>query len=81
MDIGSGEFIVVIVIAAIFLIFPIWSLADAAMRSPADFERIGQSRSTWIVLLLLGIFCFTIVGAVLGIYYLTSVRRKLRAVG
>jgi hypothetical protein len=79
MNIGSGEFIVIVVIAAIFLVFPIWSLADAAMRSQADFDRIGQSRATWILLLLLGIFCFTIVGAVLGIYYLLSVRPKLRA--
>jgi hypothetical protein len=79
MDIGSGEFIVVVVVTAVFLVFPIWSLADAATRSQADFERIGQSRSTWILLLLLGIFCFAIVGAVLGIYYLTAVRPKLRA--
>jgi hypothetical protein len=78
MDIGSGELIVIIAVAAIFLVFPIWSLADAATRTDADFDRIGQSRGTWIVLLLVGIFCFTIVGAVLGIYYLLSVRPKLR---
>jgi hypothetical protein len=48
------------------------------MRTPQDFDRIGQSRTTWIVLLLLGVFCFGIVGAVLGIYYLLSVRPKLQ---
>ena len=51
------------------------------MRTNDDFDRIGQSRGTWIVLLLVGIFCFTIVGAVLGIYYLLSVRPKLQARG
>jgi len=79
MDIGSGELLLIIALATLFLIFPIWSLADAAMRTPEDFERIGQKRGTWIALLLIGIFCFTIVGAVLGIYYLASVRPKLRA--
>lgn len=79
MDIGATELIILLVVAAVFLVFPIWSLADAAMRRPEDFERIGQKRGTWIALLLLGIFCFAIVGAVLGIYYLASVRPKLRA--
>lgn len=81
MNIGGPELIVILVFAAIFLIFPLWSLVDASMRTNGDFERIGQSRGTWIVLLLVGIFCFTIVGAVLGIYYLLSVRPKLRAQG
>jgi hypothetical protein len=78
MNLGAPEVVVILVLAALFLIFPLWSLADAATRSAADFERIGQSRSTWIILLLLGLFCFGIVGAVLGIYYLASVRPKLR---
>ena len=78
MNLGAPEVVVILVLAALFLIFPLWSLADAATRSSADFERIGQSRSTWIILLLLGLFCFGIVGAVLGIYYLASVRPKLR---
>lgn len=81
MNLDAPEFIIILIIAAIFLIFPLWSLVDASMRTNGDFERIGQSRGTWIVLLLVGIFCFTIVGAVLGIYYLLSVRPKLRAQG
>jgi uncharacterized BrkB/YihY/UPF0761 family membrane protein len=78
MNIGGPEFIVILVVAAIFLIFPLWSLVDATMRTDADFEAIGQSRGTWIILLLAGIVCFTILGAVLGLYYLLSVRPKLR---
>ena len=79
MNIGPAEFVVILVVAAIFLVFPLWSLADATMRTNDEFDRIGQSRGTWIVILLIGIFCFTIVGAVLGIYYLLSVRPQLRA--
>jgi hypothetical protein len=78
MNIGGSEFLVVALVAIVFLVFPVWSLADAVMRRPQDFDRIGQSRTTWIVLLLLGVFCFGIVGAVLGIYYLLSVRPKLQ---
>jgi hypothetical protein len=78
VNIGSGEFLVIAIVSIVFLVFPVWSLADAVMRTPQDFDRIGQSRTTWIVLLLLGVFCFGIVGAVLGIYYLLSVRPKLQ---
>jgi hypothetical protein len=78
MDIGAPEFIVIAIVSIVFLVFPVWSLADAVMRTPQDFDRIGQSRTTWIVLLLLGVFCFGILGAVLGIYYLLSVRPKLQ---
>jgi len=78
VNIGSGEFIVIAIVSIVFLVFPVWSLADAVMRTPQDFDRIGQSRTTWIVLLLLGVFCFAIVGAVLGVYYLLSVRPKLQ---
>jgi hypothetical protein len=78
VNIGSGEFLIIAIVSIVFLVFPVWSLADAVMRTPQDFDRIGQSRTTWIVLLLLGVFCFGIVGAVLGIYYLSSVRPKLR---
>lgn len=81
MNLGAPEFVLILVIAAIFLVFPLWSLVDASMCTNDDFDRIGQSRGTWIVLLLVGIFCFTIVGAVLGLYYLLSVRPKLRAQG
>lgn len=78
MDIGGPEFVIIAIVSIVFLVFPVWSLADAVMRTPQDFDRIGQSRTTWIVLLLLGVFCFGIVGAVLGIYYLLSVRPKLQ---
>ena len=78
MNVGLPEFFVIAIVTIVFLVFPVWSLADAVMRTPQDFDRIGQSRTTWIVLLLLGVFCFGIVGAVLGIYYLLSVRPKLR---
>jgi hypothetical protein len=78
MDIGGPEFVIIAIVSIVFLVFPVWSLADAVMRTPQDFDRIGQSRTTWIVLLLLGVFCFGIVGAVLGIYYLSAVRPKLR---
>ena len=78
MDIGATEFVIIAIVSIVFLVFPVWSLADAVMRTPQDFDRIGQSRTTWIVLLLLGVFCFGIVGAVLGIYYLSSVRPKLQ---
>jgi hypothetical protein len=79
MNLDAPEVVLILVVATLFLIFPVWALADAAMRTNTDFERIGQSRSTWMILLLLGVFCFGIVGAVLGIYYLTSVRPKLRS--
>jgi hypothetical protein len=54
VNIGPAEFIVILVVAVIFLVFPLWALVDASMRTNDEFERIGQSRGTWIVLLLGG---------------------------
>lgn len=79
MNLEAGEALVIALVLVVVLVFPVWSLADATIRSNADFDRIGQSRVTWIVLLLIGTFCTGILGAVLGVYYLLSVRPKLRA--
>lgn len=78
MNIGGTEFLVLAIIWIVLLVIPVWALVDAVMRKQGEFDRIGQSRATWIVLLLLGVFCFGIVGAVLGTYYLVSVRPKLQ---
>lgn len=56
-----------------------WGIIDAAIRPREEWDRIGQSKVLWIVLQGGGLFVFLVVGFVLSLVYLLTVRPKLRA--
>ena len=60
------------------LIFTIWALIDSQSRPDAAWRQIGQSKQTWLIVLIVGLF-FCLVGLIADIVYLASVRPKLEA--
>ncbi len=70
----------VLLIGLVGLVIPIWALVDAISRPTGAFSAAGSSKGMWIALIVL--FClFTgIVGVVLSIVYLTSIRPRVKAV-
>ena len=82
MNIGPVEFVVIVsvsILAVAPLVLGVWAIVDAAKRPEAAWSAIGKSRATWIVLIaVFTIFC-NLIGLVLSIVYLTSVRTQLAA--
>ncbi len=77
-NVGLPEVVVALAVWAVFVVPPLWALVDTLLRPKGAFDAIGQSRATWIVLLILGLV-FSCLGVVLGVYYLLSVRPRLKA--
>lgn len=55
-----------------------FTIVDAARRPEEQFTAAGQSKTLWIILGVVGIFCF---GLIIGIVYLAAIRPKLERVG
>jgi uncharacterized membrane protein len=75
MNLGR-EFVILGVLfvpAAIVL----WGVIDAATKPAVAWERVGQSQTVWIVVLVVGLLLLWL-GMILSIYYLVSVRPKLK---
>jgi hypothetical protein len=81
VNIGPAEMVVIGIVWLVPLALAIWAIVDAASRPAAAWDAIGSSRGVWIALLVIfTVFC-NLVGLVLSIVYLTSVRRRLIAAG
>jgi hypothetical protein len=81
----SGEIfgldgLIVLVIALITLVVPIWALVDSISRPAGAFTAAGSSKGMWIVLIVLFWFFTGIIGLVLSIVYLASIRPRVKAV-
>jgi hypothetical protein len=71
---------VVLIAGLVPLGLAIWAVIDIAQRSEASFQAAGQSKTTWLLLvILLTLFC-GLPGAVLALIYLVSIRPKVAAV-
>jgi len=60
------------------LVLVIWGIADAAGRPEWAWTAAGQNKTLWIVLQAVGLI-FCLVGLVLAIVYLASIRPKVQA--
>ena len=80
-DINGGLFTLFILIGLVFLAVPIWGIVDAAQRPDSQWQAAGQNKTTWIVLMAAGALFCGIVGFVLALVYLLSIRPKLQAEG
>jgi TRAP-type C4-dicarboxylate transport system permease small subunit len=57
----------------------LWAIIDAASTPSTDFTAAGHSKGTWIVLMAI-LYCVTaIIGVVLALFYLLSIRPNVRA--
>lgn len=67
------------VVWIILFVAPIAAFVDAFGRTEADFQSVGQNRTTWLVALgVLALFC-GLIGSGLGLYYFIALKPKLPA--
>ena len=70
---------VVVVAGLVPLGLAIWAVIDIAQRPESAFQAAGQSKTTWLLLvILLTLFC-GLPGAVLALIYLFAIRPKVAA--
>lgn len=55
------------------------ALVAVILQPRTTFEAAGKNKTTWLILLVVGLVLFGPVGGVLGIVYLAAVRPKIRA--
>ena len=68
-----------LIIILVFLVLPIWALVDAISRPAGAFKAAGSSKGMWIALIVVFSLLTGIVGVVLSIVYLASIRPRVRA--
>jgi hypothetical protein len=78
-DIVGGDGLIVFVIALVALVIPIWALIDAISRPAGAFAAAGSSKGMWIALIILFWLFTGIVGVILSIVYLASIRPRVKA--
>jgi len=76
MSIGPPEMLIILLLAILGLVFPIWGIADAAGRPDSAWARAEQNKTLWIVLQAVGMLvCF---GWILAAVYLLVIRPKVK---
>ena len=78
-EIFGGQGLIVLVVALIGLAVPIWALVDAVLRPAAAFAAAGSSKGLWIALIIVFSLVTGIIGFVLAIVYLVSIRPRVQA--
>lgn len=76
----GGDGLIVLVIALVTLVIPIWALIDSISRPSGAFTAAGSSKGMWIALIVLFWLFTGIVGVILSVVYLASIRPRVRAV-
>jgi hypothetical protein len=72
--------LIVLVIALVTLVISIWALVDSISRPSGAFAAAGSSKGLWIALIVLFSLFTGIVGVILSIVYLASIRPRVKAV-
>ena len=76
MSIGPPEMLIILLLAILGLVFPIWGIADAAGRPDSAWARAEQNKTLWIVLQAVGMLvCF---GWMLAAVYLLVISPKVK---
>ena len=78
VGLGGPEVLVLLLVLLAGNALPIWALVDAAMRPEPAFVAAGQNKIMWVVLNAVGIFA-CVLGLIVAIVYLTSIRPKVVA--
>lgn len=78
MSLGAPEILIVLLLV-VGPAVGIWAIVDAAIRPTEAFDRLGQSKLVWILVLAVTTFLCGPLGLVPAIYYLAAVRPKLLA--
>jgi hypothetical protein len=78
-EIFGADGVFVLLIALVALVIPIWALVDSISRPSGAFTAAGSSKGLWIALIVLFWLFTGIIGVVLSIVYLASIRPRVRA--
>jgi Na+-driven multidrug efflux pump len=71
--------LLVLIVAIAALAVPLWAIIDAASRPSGAFQAAGSSKGMWISLIAVFWLFTGIVGVILAIVYLASIRPSVRA--
>jgi hypothetical protein len=70
---------VLIVVSLAGYVFGIWALVEVLRYREDEFEAVGKNRTTWLVLLIVGLAVCQPLGAVAGVLFLWRHRPELQA--
>ncbi len=76
----GGDGVLLLLIAVVLLVIPIWALIDALARPSGAFAAAGSSKGMWVALIVVTWLLTGIVGVILSLVYLTSIRPRVKAV-
>ena len=63
----------------IAFVLPLWAIVDVISRPKAGFKAAGSSKALWLTLLIVTWILTMVVGLVLSVVYLASIRPRVRA--
>ena len=66
---------------AVVLATALWALVDLTGRRTADLRAIGESKGRWIALISVSSLLVGIVGVILSLVYLASIRPRIATLG
>jgi hypothetical protein len=69
-----------LLIGLVGLALSIWAVADAASRPSGAFAAAGSNKAMWITLIVVFWLVTGIVGPILAVVYLASIRPRVRAI-
>ena len=78
-SIGAAELVFILILGILPFAFCIFGIVDATTTPDWVWQRAGQNKTLWIVLLAVGLL-FCGFGAVVAIIYFASVRSSLQRV-
>ena len=79
-DVFGPDLVVVFVVLVVGLVIPVWAIVDAASRPSGAFAAAGSSKPMWIILMVIGWLVTGVIGVVLAIVYLATIRPRVRAI-
>ncbi len=75
--VGVIILLVVLIVVLAGVLIPIWALADVGSKPAAAFAAAGSSKGRWMALIIVFWLLTGIVGLVLAIVYMASVRPRV----
>jgi hypothetical protein len=76
-ELSPPTVVILLILVGTVVSLPIAAIVDAVHFSHAQWQQVGHNRTTWVALMALGILPCGIVGAVVAVEYLRTVRPKL----
>jgi hypothetical protein len=79
-EIFGADGLIILVVALVGIVVPIWAVVDAISRPGAAFTTARSSKGMWLALILVFWIFTGVIGLILAIVYLASIRPRVAAV-